>query len=258
MYDSIVFDFDGLILDTETPLFVAWEQTFEHFGVPPIGLDEWTKSLGLHDDDPAMLNPLDRLSKALDRQLTADEIQRVRRAYRDDLLDHQPVLPGVEQLLDQADASNIPLAIASSSPNSWIERHLRPRGLLERFSILSCAGDGVPGKPDPAVYLGACQALGVDPRRSLALEDSPHGTAAAKAAGMTCFAVPTPISRHLDFIGADRVLTSLEQVTLAEPQTSPGEGGAVEGAQEQKGERRQPETADREIPQTSKPRSPHA
>lgn len=214
MYDCIVFDFDGLILDTETPLFLAWERTFRHFGLTPIDLDEWTQSLGLHDDDPAMLNPMERLVAALGRELDDDEVQRVRRSYRDDLLDRQAVLPGVEPLLDQAEDRGIPVAIASSSPSSWIERHLGARGLLERFPVLSCAGDGIPGKPDPAVYLLACEALGAEPRRSLALEDSPNGTTAAKAAGMTCFAVPTPISRHLDFVGADRVLTSLEQVAL--------------------------------------------
>ena len=80
--------------------------------------------------------------------------------------------------------------------------------------VIVDVADLLAGKPDPAVYLLACQALGTDPRQSLALEDSPHGAQAAKAAGMTCFAVPTPVSRHLDFAGADRVLVSLEQVTL--------------------------------------------
>ena len=182
MYECIVFDFDGLILDTETTQFIGWERTFRHFGVAPINLDDWTQSMGRHEDDPARLKPLDRLLTALDRELD-DEIQRVRRSYRDDLLDVQPVQPGVEQLLDEANSRGIPVAIASSSPVSWIERHLRPRGLFERFATVSCAGGGVPGKPDPAVYLLACQTLGADPRRSLALEDSPHGAAAAKAAG---------------------------------------------------------------------------
>lgn len=216
MYECIVFDFDGLILDTETTQFIAWERTFRHFDLAPIGLDEWTKSMGRHEDDPLRFKPLDRLLAALDRELD-DEIQRVRRSYRDDLLDIQPVQPGVEQLLDEANSHGIPVAIASSSPASWIERHLRPRGLFERFTTVSCAGEGVPGKPDPAVYLLACQALGADPRRSLALEDSPNGAAAAKAAGMTCFIVPTPVSQHLDFSGVDRVLTSLEQVSLGDP-----------------------------------------
>lgn len=212
--DCLIFDFDGLIVDTETPLYSSWEQVFQHYGAQPISLDEWVGSLGLHDDDPAVLDPMARLLSVTGARLQPDEVQRMRRAIRDELLAREPVLPGVEQLLDVAAGVGIPVGIASSSPVSWIERHLGPRGLLDRFATVSGAGDGLPGKPDPAVYLAACAALDADPRRSLALEDSPNGVSAAKAAGMTCFAVPNPISQGLDFSAADQVYTSLEQVRL--------------------------------------------
>ncbi len=216
MLQAVVFDFDGVILDTEMPLFTSWSKTFERFGVPPVGLDEWTASLGLHDDDPAMLRPLERLGALLASDVDLDEVQRVRRELRDGLLEGAPVLPGVTELLDQADALGIPVGIASSSPPEWIEQHLARRDLLDRFACISCAGGGVPGKPHPEVYRRACAALGAEPAAALALEDSPNGTTAAKAAGMRCVAVPTAISRDLDLSHADVIVGTLLELSLAD------------------------------------------
>lgn len=216
MLDAVIFDFDGLILDTETPMYHAWRLTFEHFGVEPIPLARWSASIGLHDDDPAILKPARILQEELGHRVTEADIQAVRRNKRNNLLDDQPVMPGVMTLLDEAASLGIKVGIASSSPEEWIVQQLEPRGLIHRFPVVSCAGNGVAGKPDPAVYLNALEALGAEPDRSLALEDSANGATAALAAGMACFVVPNPITRHLDLSHADRVLDSLEQVTLAD------------------------------------------
>ncbi|MCP5029407.1 MAG: HAD family phosphatase [Actinomycetia bacterium] len=216
MGQGLVFDFDGLILDTESPLYEAWVVTYEHFGVEPISLPEWSLSLGRHDDDPLMLDPYARLEEALGRRVDRAEVHGVRRGLGDQALDIAPLQPGVEALLDEAEALGLAVAIASSSPPEWIQRHLEPRGLLDRFPVLSCAGEGLPGKPHPAVYIEACRAIGADPTRSLALEDSPNGAHAAKAAGMACVIVPTVVSRHLDLDHADLVVTSLEHLVLAD------------------------------------------
>lgn len=216
MLQALLFDFDGVILDTETPLFAAWEHTFHHYGAVPIGLDEWVASVGLHDDDPRMLDPIGRLRSMLSQLPDDAEIQAVRRRFRDDLLDSSPVRSGVEGLLAQCHELEIAAAIASSSPLDWIERHLRPRGLLSKFGSYSCAGGGVPGKPDPAVYLNAARALGVQPKECLAIEDSLHGVAAAKAAGMRCIAAPTQVTEHLHFDHADARVETLEEIVLAD------------------------------------------
>ncbi len=75
-WTAVVFDFDGLILDTETPLYDAWRTTFEHHGAEPIPLDEWLSSLGLHDDDPRRLDPFARLQAVVDRDLDSEEVQQ--------------------------------------------------------------------------------------------------------------------------------------------------------------------------------------
>lgn len=116
MLSAVIFDFDGVILDTETPLFTAWARTFEHYGVEPVTLADWADSLGRHDDDPATLSPIRLLADALGWPVDTERVQQVRRRLRDEILDALPVQPGVEQLLDQAAELNIAVAIASSSP----------------------------------------------------------------------------------------------------------------------------------------------
>lgn len=209
-----MFDFDGLVLDTELPLFEAWRLTFVHHGVEPIGIEQWCTSLGRHDSDPLRLDPLAILEEGLGRPVDRPTVEADRRRRRNQLIEAQAVLPGVERLLDEAEASGLPTAIATSSSPDWVETHLEARGLLDRFDVVSCAGGGVPGKPDPATYLTACERLGADPRQSLALEDSPNGVTAAKAAGLHCIAVPGTIGAHLDLSHADRIVGSLLDVDL--------------------------------------------
>lgn len=217
MIEALVLDFDGVIVDTETPLYHAWAHTYETFGASPIEHADWCASLGRNDSDPLYFDPLTRLLDHLGDEVTEDEIQVVRRAERDRLLAAASPAPGLDELLDQALRLRIPVAIASSSPRHWLDRHLVPRNLVHRFSVMSCAGGDVPGKPNPTVYRNACHELGVDPWRAVAVEDSPHGVAAAKAAGMTCIAVPTPLSAPLDFSHADAVVETLADIDLRHP-----------------------------------------
>lgn len=210
----MVFDFDGLILDTETPLYDAWRLTFEDHGVDPIPLEEWLSSLGLHDDDPRRLDPFARLQSAIGRELIVDEVQEARRVLKDTAIAAELLRPGVTAVLDQAEALGIPAAVATSSSFEWVGGHLADRRILHRFGTVSCAGGAVRGKPAPDTYVQACERLGVDPAGALAFEDSPNGVRAAKAAGLTCIAVPNPISGTLDYSHADARVTSLEQVDL--------------------------------------------
>jgi HAD superfamily hydrolase (TIGR01509 family) len=212
--DALVFDFDGLILDTETPLFEAWRRTYLHFGVEPISLEQWVRSLGLPSNDPGHLDRRALLEERLGRRLDEADTTEIQRRMREQMLDQQPLLPGVMALLDTADRRGLPLAVASSSPSDWVQGHLERRGLLDRFRHFSCAGAVLAGKPDPATYLDACANLGVDPSRAVAFEDSPHGVHAAKAAGLFAIACPNPVSAALDFEHADVVVESLAAVDL--------------------------------------------
>jgi HAD superfamily hydrolase (TIGR01509 family) len=206
---AIVFDFDGLVLDTETSVYTAWAEAFDAHGAP-LTLDEWCTEVGSEGvlDLDAMLQ--DRATRAVD----LDTMHETRRARRDEMLATETLMPGVEQWLEDARACGMGIAIASSSEIEWVHGHLTRLGVRDRFGHVSCRNESVPPKPAPDVYLRACAALGVAPHDALAVEDSPNGVAAAKAAGLRCVAVPNGITAALDFSAADLVVESLAECSL--------------------------------------------
>jgi len=209
---AVVFDFDGLILDTELPIFEAWSALFEAHGAPPLTIEEWGAEIGTINglDLPAML--LERATVPVD----LDEADVWRRAHRDLLLAEQQARPGVEDWLAEADAAGLGVAIASSSEAEWVVPLLERIGLHTRFRHVVNAGGALRAKPAPDTYVEACARLGVDPAHALAVEDSAHGITAAKAAGLRCVAVPHQLTEQLDLSAADLRLSSLAECTLAE------------------------------------------
>lgn len=135
-------------------------------------------------------------------------------AYRDGLNAVLRFPAGIEKWLGQADG--LRLAVASSSPASWVQPLLRQSGYLDRFEVVACGDEVAQPKPDPAVYELALCRLGVTPGEAIAFEDSPHGVAAAKAAGMKCVAIPNPFADPARFAAADLVLGSAAERQLAE------------------------------------------
>ena len=209
---AVVFDFDGLVLDTEVPVYASWCAAFEaHDAVPPT-IEEWSAEIGTAGSIDLHAWLADRASRPVD----VDAMNEFRRAHRDALLEFEPVRPGVLEWLAEADAAELGIAIASSSPADWVEDHLARLELRERFAFVVTAGGTLRGKPAPDTYLEACRRLGVEPADALAVEDSPNGIAAAKAAGLRCVTVPNEITATLDLSAADLRLVSLADLTLAE------------------------------------------
>jgi HAD superfamily hydrolase (TIGR01509 family) len=212
MIEAVIFDFDGLILDTETAIYVAWcEEFVAHGGTPPT-LEEYGAEIGT-------VNALDLLALLQERAtetVDVDVMQARRKARRNDLIALEVVRPGVEAWLDEADARGLRLAVASSSSRSWVERHLERLGLRKRFSHVASRGPGVAPKPAPDTYLEACAAVRVEPRAALAVEDSANGAHAAKAAGMWCVVVPHAITESLDLSHADVRINSLATSSLGD------------------------------------------
>jgi HAD superfamily hydrolase (TIGR01509 family) len=209
---ALVLDFDGLIADTEGPEYRAWQETWAEYG-HELTLDEWVQCIGTNSADS--WHPLTALAERMGAGFDPDEANRRRQAR------HHPVihalrdpLPGVVDLLTQAEAAGLSCAIASSSGDDWVPVLLAQVGLADRFAHLSIFDGTCPAKPAPDLYLRACAALGVAPGEAVAFEDSPNGIAAAKAAGLWCVAVPHEITRGLDLSAADLVLPTLEGVAL--------------------------------------------
>jgi HAD superfamily hydrolase (TIGR01509 family) len=209
---AIVFDFDGLILDTEWSIYQSISEIYREHG-HEVDVDWWRSIIGTvgGSDWTARLESL--VGHSLDRP-ALDAAARTRHHH---LIAELAPLPGVAELIDAAHAEGLALAVASSSPTRWVEQHLTRIGLHARFDAL-CGRDVVGGraKPEPDVYLAALDAVGVDAADAVALEDSPHGVAAAKAAGLACVAVPNRITAPGDFSAADLVVDSIAALTLAE------------------------------------------
>ncbi len=206
----IVFDFDGLILDTEVPVYDAWQELYgEHGHVLP--LETWAECIGTADTFDPCVDLAQRVGRALD----ATVLLRRHRTRTDALIAGQRVLPGVVEILDEARGQGLTLAVASSSSRAWVEGHLGRLGLLDRFHAIRCAGDVPRVKPDPALYRAVLQATGVAAADAVALEDSPNGVLAAKRAGLACVAVPNALTAQLDLGAADLRLASLAEISLA-------------------------------------------
>jgi HAD superfamily hydrolase (TIGR01509 family) len=207
---ALVFDFDGLILDTEAPVFHSWRETFEAAGVS-LTLEEWSDTIGRANS----ADPADLLAERTGRPL--DEARRAaRKARRDELLAAEAVLPGVHDWLEDARRLGVPIGVASSSEVDWVAGHLERLGLLDRFACLTCFDGTLRGKPAPDLYLAVCDSLGVAPADALAVEDSGNGVKAAKAAGLRCVAVPHDLTRDHDLSGADLLVASLAEFPLEE------------------------------------------
>jgi HAD superfamily hydrolase (TIGR01509 family) len=207
---ALVFDFDGLILDTEGPVFTAWQEEFAAHGCPPLTVEEWSAEIGTSGG----LDLVGMMRTRATRPVDEDAMHVRRRLRRDELLGRETARPGVLDWLDAADELGLQLAVASSSPRDWVEPLLDRLDLGVRFAAIVCFGTGLAAKPAPDTYRAACAALGVEPAAAIALEDSPHGVTAAKAAGLWCVAVPHAITELLDLSEADLVLRSLADMSL--------------------------------------------
>lgn len=207
---ALVFDFDGTIVDTETPVYESWAAAYVIAGVEPIPLETWLQYIGQADGQGLDVRAI--LCEQLGVEHVPADVEKHRRATRDEMLGAQPIRPGVLSWIDAAVRDNVPLAIASSSPTDWVKPHLGRLGLAQHFPVVSCADPGIAGKPDPTVYLTACRELGVDPASAIAVEDSTHGVSAAVAAGMRCIAAPGPITQTMDFAHATVRVDSLSDL----------------------------------------------
>jgi len=209
--EAVVFDFDGLIFDSETPIFRASADALTLLG-HDLTVEAWATVVG-HGDLDGFAALQQAVGAEIDRTAYDDAYAAQDRSWRDT----QPALPGVVGLLDALHGAGVPCGIASSSPGSWIDTHLARLGLSDRFDTIA-SEDRVGGrsKPAPDTYVLACKDLGAAPARSVALEDSSPGIAAALAAGLNVVAVPSAITRHTDLSAAHLTVSSLDHLTLVE------------------------------------------
>jgi HAD superfamily hydrolase (TIGR01509 family) len=206
---ALIFDFDGLIVDSETPGFQAWSEVYATHGCS-LPFDKYSACIGTIGGFDLHAHLEEQSGRPLDRA----DLERACNTRWLELMHEQPLLPGIATCISSAKRRGLKLAIASSSTQKWVTRNLRKFGLLDEFDAV-CTSDYVSAvKPDPALYLLALEKLGVRADEAIAFEDSPNGILAAKRAGIFCVAIPNPLTKDLPLELADRRLRSLEEFDL--------------------------------------------
>jgi HAD superfamily hydrolase (TIGR01509 family) len=208
---ALIFDFDGLILDTEVPEYQSWREIYQAHGCV-LPLSKWVECIGTAD----AFDPYEYLEQQLGRSVDRAAIRARRHMRQAELMVTRSVLPGVEQYISEARNRGLKLGLASSSSRAWVTGYLSQLGLEAHFDSLKCSDDVERTKPNPALYLETLRALDVEAREAIALEDSPNGVLAAKRAGIFCVAVPNALTRQLSFDSADLMLSSLAELPLGE------------------------------------------
>jgi HAD superfamily hydrolase (TIGR01509 family) len=206
MIRALIFDFDGLILDTETPLIESYRVVHEKHGVPFVR-DAFLRQVG-HAE--YAFDPWHGFSPHADRAALEEE----RRAIKTEMLSRLTVLPGVVALLEAGRRLGLRIGLASNSEHTWVEPHLDRIGLRGFFEFLACRGDAPSPKPEPDLYRLVLSRFGLRGHEAIAFEDSQTGILAAKRANVWVVAAPGPSTSHHDFSKADLKVTSLAQVEL--------------------------------------------
>jgi HAD superfamily hydrolase (TIGR01509 family) len=208
---ALLFDFDGLIVDTETPSFASWQEVYREHG-QKLPLERWAAIVGTIGG----FEPLDYLEE-LHGPVDREAVQARRDEHEISLLEIEELRPGVLEYLEEAQRVGLKTAIVSSSTQQWVSRHLARLEQAEHFDeIVTADLDQARAKPRPTLYLEALKRLGVSANEAIAFEDSPNGVTAAKAAGIFTVAVPNGVTESLGLDEADLVLESLAELSLRE------------------------------------------
>ena len=211
MLASVIFDFDGIVLDSETPEYESHRRIYERYGVT-LTVDEWCGVIGTWSeghDEQWFRRLCERAAEAPPRDAYFEE----RRRLFEEIVPADP-MRGVRELLAALRDAHVPLAIASSAPARWVVGAVERLGIAPFFTAIVTGDQVTHRKPAPDVYLTAARRLDADPHRSVAIEDSSAGIAAARAAGMKAVAIPHWLTERHDLSGADLTVEHAGLLTL--------------------------------------------
>jgi putative hydrolase of the HAD superfamily len=206
----LIFDFDGLIVDTETARYYAWKEVIESHGAE-LPLSVWHENIGLPSE---AFDPLEYLKK---RARTPVDLEAVRKRKNEvfwSRMEGESLRHGIKEYLEEGKRRGLKMAICSSSPRKWIEQNLPRWGIDGQFDAIVTGSDVEKIKPDPELYLKVLALLQLPAESCIAFEDSPKGVQSAKAAGIFCVAVPNSITLETDLAGADVKVHSLAELPL--------------------------------------------
>ena len=206
-FQSVIFDFDGILVDTEWAIYQAWKRTFEAHG-QHLPLDVYTRCIG---SDFATWSPKTHLEELTGQAFDWHDLDTRRQHEIEAELTHEGPMHGAIELLEFLQQAEISTAVASSSSPRWVHGWLERLDLAKNFRAVVCRGDAPRIKPAPDLFLEAAKQLNTAPEHCLVIEDSMNGLKAAKAAGMPTWVIPNRVTDCLDFSIADRIFRSLAE-----------------------------------------------
>ncbi len=210
-FAAVLFDFDGVLVDTEEAIYQAWLRTFQAHG-HDLPLEVYTRCIG---SDFATWSPKTHLEELSGLAFDWHDLDARRQEEILHDLSGEGTMPGVIDLLEQLTRMGIRRAVVSSSSHHWVDGWLEKLAFADHFETVVCRGDAPQIKPAPDLYLEAAKRLGLLPADCLVIEDSLNGMKAAKAAGMKAWIVPNRVTAGLDFSAADRTFSSLTELATA-------------------------------------------
>jgi len=215
MIQALIFDFDGLILDTESPEFHCWQDIYREYGFE-LPHDRWGSIIG--GSGHSKFDAAEHLSLLTRGRVDSASLRARNHLESQEIILKQGPMPGVMDYIHEAKRLRLKLAIASSSPLSWVGSHAKRIGVLDYFDHVITAEDVGLGriKPNPDLFLTALSRLKVPKEAAVVFEDSPNGIKAAKRAGIFAVAVPNAATSALFFEGADLILKSLTDLSLSQ------------------------------------------
>ncbi|MFK3982278.1 HAD family hydrolase [Micromonospora sp. NPDC050397] len=210
-FGAVVFDFDGLLMDTESTLVEGWRAEWAYHGLS-LDLDGFWPDHGGNLTEHRLDQLAALVGPSFDRATSHARFSAHRRRMHVSM----DFRPGIRDWLREARQMGLACAIASSSRSLWVSGHLARVGAVELFDVVATGDEVAAHKPDPGVYLLALDRLGVEAHRAVAVEDTPHGITAATVAGMVTVGIPNPYVDINRLDHADLALASAADLPLAE------------------------------------------
>jgi len=217
-FAAVLFDFDGVLVDTEMAIYDAWRRTFLAHG-HDLSLSLYTRCIGSDFDT---WSPKTHLEELTGRSFDWHQLDATRQREIECALAGQGPMPGAAALLEQLAQREVMRAVVSSSSHHWVDGWLARLNLARHIPLTICRGDAPRIKPAPDLFLEAARQLDVAAETCLVIEDSANGLLAATEAGMTTWVIPNDVTRGLDFSQAARVLPSLEDAAALLRESFPG------------------------------------
>ncbi len=209
---AFLFDFDGLILDTETASRAGWRWLYEQHG-QTLPDDLWITVVGTHGAWDIWGHLEELIGEPLDRE----HWNKRRYAHEIALVEAEELRPGILEYLEFANEQGLKRAIVSSASRRWIDMHLeRLEQAVGWEAIITADRDAGRAKPSPTMYLEALETLGVTAEEAIVFEDSPNGVRAGKAAGIFVVGIPNEVTKAYGLDEADLVVDSLAALPPAE------------------------------------------